>query len=149
RLLGHIHDADVQKLAHPGLVLRVITTEIIAEVLAGPCAIDVRVEGRKEALFEALAREALVTREGDELHHRTDVRRVMLDLLRADPTKEKDVKAIHRAAVAYHEKHASPRDRAEEIYHRLCLCEPTDAVDARWIDGLKPYFSRAAVDEIP
>src|SRR5262249_28717866 len=38
RILSHIHDPEVRKLVHPGLVLRRITPELITEVLAGPCS---------------------------------------------------------------------------------------------------------------
>jgi tetratricopeptide (TPR) repeat protein len=146
RLLGHVHDEDVRQLAHPGLLLRVITTDIIVQVLAGPCGVTVPDAPRAEALFEGLAREALVTREGDELHHRADVRRVMLDLIRHD--RPDVVEAVHRAAVAYHAPRPSPRDRAEAIYHRLCLGEPEAIDDADW-NEVKPFFTRATVDEVP
>jgi cellulose synthase operon protein C len=144
RLLGHIHDEDVRKLAHPGLLLRVITRDIIRHVLGGPCGVAVPDEARAQALFDGLAREALVTREGDELHHRADVRRVMLDLIRHD--RPGVAEAIHRAAIAYHAPRPSPRDRAEVIYHRLWLGERT--VVARWGE-VKPFFSRASVEEVP
>src|SRR4029453_15352476 len=39
RVLHRIRDDDVQKLAHPGLVLRRITPEVIQHVLAGPCQV--------------------------------------------------------------------------------------------------------------
>lgn len=146
RILGHIHDPDVRKLAHPGLVLRLITPDLIAQVLARPCGVDVTAAGRAEALFRSLGREALVTTEGGALRHRPDVRRVMLDLLRAD--RRVKVAEIHALAAAYHAGRATLEDRAEEIYHRLCLGEDPARIDARWTAGVAPHL-RGAIDEIP
>jgi hypothetical protein len=147
RILGHIHDPDVRKLAHPGLLLRVVTPELIAEVLAGPCGVAVPDAARACALFDELSREAaLVTREGNVLRHRQDVRRVMLGLLRADqPGRAEE---IHRRAAAFHEKRGGLLDRAEEIYHRLCLGQDPQTVDQRWITGVEPYL-RSATEELP
>lgn len=146
RILGHIHDPEVRKLAHPGLVLRLVTPDIIKSVLAKPCGIAVDSAGRAEALFVALGREGLVTTDGKALRHRPDVRRVMLDLLRADQRVK--VAEIHAAAVAYHAGRASLEDRAEEIYHRLCLGEDPAMVDARWAAGIENHL-RGAIDEVP
>ena len=146
RILGHIHDPDVRKLAHPGLVLRLITPDIIENVLAKACGIEVDSAARAEALFLSLGREALVTTEGNALRHRADVRRVMLDLLRADQRAK--VEEIHVAAVAYHAGRATLEDRAEEIYHRLCLGEDPARIDARWVAGVENHL-RGAVAEVP
>jgi hypothetical protein len=42
RLLGRIHDPRVERLAHPGLVLRRITPEVILNVLNEPCRLEVQ-----------------------------------------------------------------------------------------------------------
>ena len=42
RVLEHIHHPDIQKLAHPGLILRRITPGLILEVLAKPCGVEVK-----------------------------------------------------------------------------------------------------------
>ncbi|AKJ08089.1 AAA ATPase-like protein [Archangium gephyra] len=147
RILGHIHDEDVRKLAHPGLVLRVVTPDLIAKVLAAPCGVIVPDEARAQNLFKQLAREtALITVEGDVLRHRQDVRRVMLELLRAD--KPDQVEEIHRKAVEYHARYGEPLHRAEEIYHRLSLGEEPASVAFRWMPEVAPYL-RSAVEELP
>lgn len=76
RIVKHIHDPRLRKLAHPGLVLRRLTPELIAGVLAGPCEIEP--ESAPE-LFESMSREvSLVIKEpGGGLRHRSDVRKVM------------------------------------------------------------------------
>lgn len=39
RVLSHIPDEQVRKLAHPGLLLRRVTPELVRNVLAGPCGL--------------------------------------------------------------------------------------------------------------
>jgi hypothetical protein len=155
RILNHIHDPDVRRLAHPGLVLRRITPEIIADVLAGPC--EVKLDGAADAqrLFDEMAREvSLVRLEDGALIYRSDVRRIVMTLLREnDPER---VMAIEQAAVAHYEaRDAVPRDaatvlleRAEELYHRLQLGQPPEMLNPRWMQGIEPHLA-AAVDELP
>lgn len=119
RILDHVHDPRVKKLAHPGLVLRRITPELIFEVLAVPCEVEVADLSAARELFEILKKEvSLVTPEsGDVLVHRADLRNLMLDLLKHDqPTK---VQQIHEMAIRFYERFEDGISRAEEIYHRL------------------------------
>ena len=51
RILGQIHNPEVRKLAHPGLVLRWITPELIREVLAGPCEVEVPDDAKAARLW--------------------------------------------------------------------------------------------------
>src|SRR5262249_40035495 len=83
RILAHIHNENVRKIAHPGLVLRRITPELIRDVLAVPCGVDLSEDTEAHRLYEELGREvSLVTIAHDgALEHRSDVRRVMLDML--------------------------------------------------------------------
>ena len=148
RILSHIHDDDVRKLAHPGLVLRRVTPDLIREVLAGPCGIVLNHADDAKRLFDEMKREvALVTLENGVIHHRSDVRRIMIRLLRAkEPEK---VRRIEENAVAYYEKFNDPEARAEEIYHRLSLKQPASILDARWIDGIGiERYLHNALDEL-
>ena len=143
RILLHIQDREVRKLAHPGLVLRRVTPEIIAQVLAGPCEIAVPDKARAEELFEKLAEDnTLVTRvEPQVLIHRLDVRRMMLGPLRAhEPAK---VREIHRGAIEFYNRSSDVISRAEAAYHRLCL-----GVPAELTDDLAPMLVNA-VDDLP
>jgi hypothetical protein len=141
RILRRIHDPQVRKLAHPGLVLRRITPELIEHVLAEPCDIGV---ADPVALFEELRREvSLVHVAADgSLHHRQDLRRLMVDLLR-DERPEK-VRAIDRRAVEYYSaRPRHPVDRAEEIYHRLALNQSRGEIGRRWTPGVEPLLASA------
>ena len=150
RLLDHIHDEDVRTLAHPGMVVRRVTPELIRDVLAPACGLSQVDSARAQDLFEQLWQEhALVSIDDDRsLRYREEVRRPMLELFARD--KPAEVRAIHEAAASYYAAKAiaSPIERAEEIYHRLMLNEGTEALGNRWIEGVQRYLS-SAIDEIP
>jgi hypothetical protein len=127
RILGYIHNPRVERLAHPGLVLRRITPEIILYVLNKPCRLAVDDLKEAEELFDELRKEtslvAVDDREG-ALVHRPDLRRVMLSMLvQKEPAQ---VEEIRRAAVAWYSTQEGRRARAEELYHRLQLGEQID-----------------------
>jgi hypothetical protein len=147
RILGHVHDPDIRRLAHPGLVLRRVTPELILKVLAGPCGLSIDSLDDARRLFDELAREtALVKLDYDgALVHRPDLRKSILSLLEADePDKTRE---IHRAAIDYYvTRSANPKERAEEIYHRLKLGEDPQASADRWLLGMETHLINA-VDE--
>lgn len=148
RLLGHIENDDVRKLAYPGLTLRRITPHIITHVLAGPCGVEVDGPDRARELFNGLASEAmLVDREADDvLLHRSDIRPLMLERLERD--HEVDVKRIHRSAITYYKDQPSVDDRVEELYHRLMLEQSSRTVDQHW-DAEAAHGLHAAADDLP
>ena len=148
RVLAHIHDQDVRKLAHPGLILRRITPEIILEVLAAPCGLGIKSISEAQSLMDKLRRElALVTSDGPgAVRHRPDLRALMLDTIRADlPEKFEEVQ---RSVIEYYKAKAnpSPQERAEEIYHRLRLDQPFASIDERWMPGVERHL-RSALPE--
>lgn len=143
RVLTHIHDPQVRRLAHPGLLLRRITPEAILHVLAEPCGVDVPDLSHARALFAELRREAsLVSTEPDgSLRHRQDLRCLMLEALQRDqPAKTAD---INRRAVEFYQSRVGDADRAEEIYHRLWRDEPLDQIAARWKRGVRRRLQNA------
>lgn len=149
KILKHLHSPDVEKVAHPGLVLRKITAELILEVLAAPCGLNVKTQLDADALFNEISREvSLVTiPEPGVLRHRTDVRKVMLKLI-MESNKREQALNIHRLAADYYEKRTGISNRAEEFYHRLALGESPRELEQRWIDGMEEYLSGSR-DELP
>jgi hypothetical protein len=144
RILTHVHNEDVRKLAYPGLVLRRITPDLILNVLAKPCGLTLDSLAQAVALFDELRREvSLVTMAPDgSLRHRQELRVVMLELLRADDADM--VRAIQERAVGYYERRSpEPAERAEEIYHRLQLDQDFSRIDPRWIDGVERHLANA------
>lgn len=148
RILEHIHNPKVRKIAHPGLVLRRVTWEVILEVLAEPCNLEITTRGEAETIFNELEREAsLVSRdETGALVHRKDVRRLMLAALNQDePVK---VGRIHARAITYYARFDDPRSRAEEIYHRLFAESDFSAIHPRWTPGVEMHLVDA-LGEVP
>ncbi|GLF93142.1 ATP-binding protein [Streptomyces yaizuensis] len=147
RILHHIPDPEVRRLAHPGLVLRVITPGIIQEVLAGPCGLGVDTPEDALRLYGELARLDLVEPAGPgAVRHRGDVRAIMLRLPGGDRTGV--MRAVEQNAVAYYAARDGLEARAEEIYHRLRLDEDPRTVEERWLPGVERLLA-GAVDDMP
>lgn len=143
RILNHIQDEEVRRLAYPGLVLRRMTPDIIKEVLAVPCQVPVPDEATALDLFDRLAAEVtLVQFDEGALVHRRDLRRIMLPLLRDSPESE-TARQIEDAAIGYYRERDGSLDRAEEIYHRLSRHQPFDVIAERWTDDVKPLLFNA------
>jgi tetratricopeptide (TPR) repeat protein len=154
RILDHIHDEDVRSLAHPGMVLRRVTPDLILNVLAPACELEgVNAEAAKD-LFERLrAEHALVNIEADgSLRYREEVRRPMLELLSRE--KPEQVRRIHNLAVDFYSNESKVSRipeatvRAEEIYHMLMLGADRRFLDRAWTEGVERYLA-SAIDEIP
>lgn len=124
RILGHLHDPALERLAHPGLVLRRISPSLILEVLNKPCELGISTMQEAQDLFDKLRREtSLVASDTTDgtLVHRPDLRRTMLKLL-VEKMPDR-AKQIHEAAVKFYSKETGWRAKAEELYHRLSLDE--------------------------
>ena len=122
RILGQITDGELQRLAHPGLVLRRITPGVILDVLREPCQLTVRTSADASELFEKLRAEvSLVSSEDEEgaLVHRRELREVMLKLLmNRSPALVEDISG---RAVEYYRDQTGRRARMEQTYHELLL----------------------------
>ncbi|UFW51104.1 MULTISPECIES: ATP-binding protein [Bradyrhizobium] len=149
RVLDHIHDPDIKTLAHPGMILRRVTKEIIRDVLAPLCGLGQISEERAERLFEGLQREhALVSIEQDDaLRYREEVRRPTLLLMTED--RPILVREIQEAIITFYEARRSPSlsERAEEIYHRLMLKQHARFLQGRWLPGVDRYLN-SAIEEV-
>lgn len=148
RILGHVHSSDIVNLAHPGLVLRRITPELILEVLAEPCGVSVPNLDAARALFTEMQREvSLVTvAEDGSLRHLPEVRRIMIDLLRKDdPAK---VKQIQELAISYYRRLPDLASRAEALYHMLAMDYPLRELEVAWSSGMEVFLG-GALEEIP
>jgi hypothetical protein len=148
RILDHIRNDQVRRLAHPGLVLRRISPEVILNVLNDPCELGLTTIDEAGELFKELQREtSLVSLDpaDESLVHRADLRRMMLKLLIA--TEPGRVASIRRAAVAWYAGQTGRRAKAEELYHRLYLGEQVEEAD--FADGEIRSSIQASVVELP
>ena len=148
RILGHIADPDVVKVAYPGLAVRRVTVEVLREVLAEPCGFD---QERAEDIFERLRDEVGMfdLEDPDTLRHRQDLRRLMLRTMRDEPRQAQVVTQIHRRAAAYYASKTGRDARAEQIYHRLMGDEDPRSFNKLWAPSLKPLLASAIEEPLP
>ncbi|MFF5761872.1 trypsin-like peptidase domain-containing protein [Streptomyces tanashiensis] len=148
RILNHIAEDDVRALVQAGLALRFITPDLIREVLAEPAGLRVESAGEARRLYGLLtSRVDLMESAGpDAIRHRTDLRAIMLRL--TDGARTDLMRAVDRRAVTYYATREGPRERAEEIYHRLRLGENPRTVEARWEPGVVPYLGGSTHHEM-
>jgi hypothetical protein len=155
RVVNHVRDPLARKLAWPGLVVRRLTVDIVRELLAPLCNIE---PDQAERAFEALGQEVwMVTREGNALRHRQDLRARTLPLMRAATT---DITGTGNGgtpvafndvvleAVKYFGKYRSrsEEDHAEWIYQRLLMGESPESVAVDLKEDLLSLLGRAAED---
>jgi tetratricopeptide (TPR) repeat protein len=152
RILDHLDDEEVRKIANPGLVVRRIDAGVIREVLARPCHLGTVSAARANDLVERLGREAsLVEPAGPGAFvHRADVRAIMLPLIEREDKAR--AAGIRRAAVKYYAKRYAKSialiDKTEELYHRLMLAQPAKSLTAAW-DHDAALMLQPALDEFP
>ncbi|MFG2869454.1 trypsin-like peptidase domain-containing protein [Streptomyces sp. NPDC048338] len=149
RILKHIAEDDVRALVQAGLALRVITPELIGDVLAGPAGLRVETPQQARTLFGRLvARLDLMESAGPgTVRHRADLRSIMLRL--SDSARTDLMRAVDRSAVRHYAAREGPAARAEEIYHRLRLGEDPRTVEPRWEPGVEGALAGADRDMPP
>lgn len=153
RVLDHIHDPRVRTLAHPGMVLRRITPEIIEDVLAPVCDIELDDGESAGELFTELAKEHTLVRRGDDeaLYYRDDVRRPVLELLSNDQPEL--TRRVHEAAFHHYSDEIEAGtpdlvDHCEAIYHGIMLGLDAASLDAFWVKEVNTGLE-SAIDELP
>jgi len=148
RILGHIGDPEIVKIAHPGLAVRRVDPDVIRDVLAGPCGIDPAHAG---SIFGRLQVEVSMFEPDPDgaLRHRQDVRRLMLRAMLGEPEVAAVVVRIHPLAVAFYAARPGPVARAEELYHRLMGGEDPRSLDGLWDPGLRESLAPALEDPLP
>ena len=118
-LLSRIPGSRLRDLAEPGLVVRRINADVIAEVLAP--ALKLKLEpGEAVTLFDALATHHwLVERDMPGwVRHRSDIRKVLLRLLYEGGSKRTAAR-IDRAAAKWFARRPEPFAPIEAAYHEL------------------------------
>jgi hypothetical protein len=147
RVLDHVRDLEVKKLAWPGLVLRRVTPDLVRDVLAGICGLDAE---KIPETFAALSNEAwIVTRDGDALKHQPDLRARTLPLMRRHDRKKFD--EVNARAIAHFQsrmKH-DPRARAEFVYHSLLGGATPESIRSYITSNIEPYLAGADADFPP
>lgn len=153
RIVEHLDDPNLKKVASPGLIVRRITRDVIEQVLAEPCGLQLEPTA-VGALFESLRREVSLVElvDPDTVRHRSDVRLIMLPALRRDLGALAG--KVDAAAVRYWSQQKGAAARAEEIYHRLWRRDSQSELDAAWrpdaagaLEDALDEFSTVAPDD--
>ncbi|MEV5973416.1 trypsin-like peptidase domain-containing protein [Streptomyces sp. NPDC051921] len=149
RILKHIADPEVRALVQAGLALRVITPELVRDVLAGPAGLgDLSTADAGRLFGRLVSRLDLMESAGPQaIRHRPDLRSIMLRL--SDEARTDLMRAVDARAVAHYAARDTLRDRAEEIYHRLRLGENPRTVEDRWQPGVENHLAGADRDMAP
>ncbi|MFI8520839.1 trypsin-like peptidase domain-containing protein [Streptomyces sp. NPDC085481] len=149
RILKHVADPDVRALVQAGLALRVITPELLRDVLAAPAGLAPASTAEAGRFFGLLtSRLDLMESAGPQaIRHRSDLRSIMLRL--SDSARTDLMRAVDTRAIAFYAAREGIRDRAEEIYHRLRLGENPRTVERRWQAGVENYLAGADRDMPP
>lgn len=148
RILSHIADPEIRRIAYPGLAVRRITVDVLREVLAEPCDLD---PAHAELIFDKLRFEvSLFELDGpDTLRHRQDVRTLMLRTMMDEPALAAVVARVHRRAIDYYHARPGIEDRAEEVYHRLMVGDDPRYLDRVWQPELSPLLAPALGEPLP
>ena len=157
RILSHIKDKRVEQLAYPGLILRVVTPEVIQNVLAPACKVPVEsINDARDLLtiMRAQLSTILIPSSSDDgaLVHRADMRSILLHDLSEKTSKDNALSdkliLIHKAAIEFYSRYDDAARRTEELYHRLALGVDRKILASRWRDGLRPYLG-SSILELP
>lgn len=146
RIVSHIPDVSLQKLADPGLILRELTADLIYYVLNEPCRLGLSSEYEAVRLFNSLKRYTqLVTVQSEEVvRHRPELRkRILKEMMHGQAKLCRDIWS--HAARYYQDR---DENRAEELYCRLMLDDDTTVLASRWQYGLEKRLLKSR-DEMP
>jgi len=150
RVLGHLPDARLGKLADPGLVLRELTADAIVHVLGDSVAPAVETTEQAEAIMSELARMedlflSLKAREPKALRVRPEIRSDLVALFReAHPHK---FRAFHARAAAYYQRLQTRVANEAAAYHLLQnerISDVLGMLDTGVVEALSD-----ALDELP
>ncbi|MGW6281328.1 AAA family ATPase [Kribbella sp. NPDC055071] len=127
-ILSRLDNDALNRLAVPGLVVRLINAEVIREVVGPQVGLKGLTPARAQELFEALASQHWLVEPAADgfVRHRTDMRAVLLPMLYdAEPAKSA---RIDRAAAKWFRARPEPWAKAESAYHQLQLMRRRPAV---------------------
>jgi cellulose synthase operon protein C len=144
RIIAHIPDVPLQKLADPGLVLRELTADIIFSVLNEPCCLELRSSNEADALFERLKQfnQLVSVQSATVVRHRPELRqRVLKEMMHGQLPLCRDIWL--RAANFYKDQGDG---RAEEMYCRLMLDEDPGKLAARWEPSLEKSLLKSRAE---
>ena len=150
RILDRIADGELRALANPGLVLRRITPEQIAGLLAAPCGLAMPMDpAHAQDLFARLASQVWLVRRPDAgldaLVHLPELRRQMLPQVLADPK----ARQVARAAVDWFDTGPGAGEAGAEfdkLYYALLAGDKALRDDPEWLRDFALHLGTAVGD---
>ena len=118
-----LDEEDIRLLAHPGLLLREVTPDLLENVIAPCVGLDLSTPGHADAAFRALSEQIWLvdrTTSGQSVTHKRDVRRIMLPIMLNDANGS--AAKILEKGIHYFEQ----RNRLSEAGYLRCLRGETD-----------------------
>ena len=155
RVLEHLPN-ELRRLAHPGLILRQVTEEILREVIWPVIEPKEAIDPEKsEKLFEQLTREvwlveAIADSESPAVQHRSELRRAMLLLMYDDekPAVRRELVALNQRARDWYRRRMRDRPNSasecllDAVYHSVALAVLTGKVGGLRISEIRAVRDR-------
>jgi len=153
RILGHIHDDQVRSIAIPGMLVRVVNTEVIQNVLASPTGLGNISDEKAKYIYEELKKEtALITRSvGGGFAFRQDLRITCEEMIHNQYQKES--REIHLNAIEYYSMYKEQKDvqlrktlQAEFFFHHLKLEQRPPELNFDAYEEVRPYLEQSIIE---
>ncbi len=154
RILGHIHNDRVRKIAVPGMLVRFIDIRIIKEVLAAPTGLGQIDVLESEHIYLELRKEAALisrSKDGNSFAFRLDLRMMCEPMIWEQYPKESQ--AIRERAIDFFSKYAAIEDRetrnqyqAEYYFHQMKMDIIPEELDVVTYKKLRPYLEHSVVE---
>lgn len=149
-LLSRIDDETLKELAHPGLIVRRISADLLREVIAPEVGLPNLGLDEAKTLFDALALQHWLVevdpQDPNFVRHRPDIRHDLLPLLyQDDPTV---CAKIDRRAMKWFAARDEPESEVDALYHRLQLLRrpgPRPAIP----EDIAGQFDDVMLSELP
>ncbi|TCP96743.1 AAA ATPase-like protein [Sphingomonas sp. PP-F2F-A104-K0414] len=120
-LLSRIDDDVLRRLAHPGLIVRRISADLLRDVIAPAVGLPRLADGEARSLFDALALQHWLVEidpaDPSFVRHRSDIRRDLLPLIYED--KPALCAKIDREATRWFAARGDRESQVDALYHRL------------------------------
>ena len=149
RIIDHIHDPEIQKIAVPGMLIRRINPEVIKMVLAEPCHLSSLTDEEANQLFDKLRQEvALISRYSDtnEFAFRQDLRMACEEMIREKYHEESE--SIDENAIRFYQANISRgvKFEGEYYYHLLKKGENLELLDKATYERIRAELEPAIIE---
>lgn len=149
-LLSRIDDDRLRSLAHPGLIVRRISADLLREVIAPEVDLPNLSHDDARTLFDALALQHWLVKIDEQdpsfVRHREDIRQDLLPLLyQEDPAL---CAKIDRRAMKWFAARDDAKSEVDALYHRLQLLRRPGSRPAIPED-IAAQFDEATISELP